>query len=432
MIPARAGVRSSSVEAALVDLERALCRDRCHVVVSASTGPAKTLLLGALAERVAGALRVIPLPEPDAGDDLCSPILRELGEPCGEDPESSLLGVIQRLASQGSALALVAGDAPSLTQPVLRRLGRLAARARRGLRLVLVSDGMAGSNRDAIAEFMAPLGIGAVKVELDAPLQREHTPAAERPAPAPVPSRMAAPAEAGRAAALAAMRLPRESRRTLRTVRLAVIAVAAVAVGFVAVNRIELLRPRRAASPPAEVAAPQAAPVAAPVAHPAPRAAVDAAPAPRRAADAAPARPPRRPAVAARAERAVSSIAAPEAAPTPVPAAAAPAAPIELVEATQVVAAAEPVVPELPAPVPAADVPAEPVPAEPPVRTIRVNLNAQPWAHIEVDGREVGVTPMADLQLTAGPHRFRARFPDGRVMERTVRIDALRDHITFP
>jgi hypothetical protein len=63
---------------------------------------------------------------------------------------------------------------------------------------------------------------------------------------------------------------------------------------------------------------------------------------------------------------------------------------------------------------------------------VRVSLNAQPWAHIEVDGRDLGVTPMADVELEAGPHRFRARFADGRVMERTLRVDALRDHITFP
>jgi hypothetical protein len=67
-----------------------------------------------------------------------------------------------------------------------------------------------------------------------------------------------------------------------------------------------------------------------------------------------------------------------------------------------------------------------------PVPTIPVSLNARPWARIEVDGREVGVTPLADLPMAPGPHRFRAHFPDGRVVERTVRVDAYRDHISFP
>ena len=53
-------------------------------------------------------------------------------------------------------------------------------------------------------------------------------------------------------------------------------------------------------------------------------------------------------------------------------------------------------------------------------------------ARIQVDGRDVGVTPMSDLRLAPGAHRFRVRFPDGRVIERSVHVDALRDHIRFP
>jgi hypothetical protein len=65
-------------------------------------------------------------------------------------------------------------------------------------------------------------------------------------------------------------------------------------------------------------------------------------------------------------------------------------------------------------------------------RPILVNLNASPWARIEVDGQPVGVTPLANLPLAPGPHRFRARFPDGRVLERVEQIETRRNHVTFP
>ena len=38
---------------------------------------------------------------------------------------------------------------------------------------------------------------------------------------------------------------------------------------------------------------------------------------------------------------------------------------------------------------------------------------------------------MADVLLSRGAHRFRATFPDGRVVERDVRVDAYRDHLRF-
>ena len=61
-----------------------------------------------------------------------------------------------------------------------------------------------------------------------------------------------------------------------------------------------------------------------------------------------------------------------------------------------------------------------------------VSLNARPWARIEVDGREVGVTPLADLPLATGHHSFRAHLPDGSVVEREAHIDAYRDRMVFP
>jgi hypothetical protein len=69
---------------------------------------------------------------------------------------------------------------------------------------------------------------------------------------------------------------------------------------------------------------------------------------------------------------------------------------------------------------------ARPEPAPPPIR-IAVNFNATPWADLQIDGRGVGPTPLAGVQLTPGEHRVVARFPDGRVVERKIRVDALEN-----
>ena len=50
---------------------------------------------------------------------------------------------------------------------------------------------------------------------------------------------------------------------------------------------------------------------------------------------------------------------------------------------------------------------------------------------LEIDGEEVGVTPMAGVLLTPGDHEFRARMPDGTVLEETIRIAPDNRHIAF-
>jgi hypothetical protein len=76
-------------------------------------------------------------------------------------------------------------------------------------------------------------------------------------------------------------------------------------------------------------------------------------------------------------------------------------------------------------PAPAPEPPA--VEAAPP--TILVSVNVKPWATIAIDGVDMGETPLADIPLTEGPHRFRARLPDDRVIERTEMIDAAHARI---
>jgi hypothetical protein len=116
-----------------------------------------------------------------------------------------------------------------------------------------------------------------------------------------------------------------------------------------------------------------------------------------------------------------------------------PAAPQATVPDTK--AAASPPAPPTPAPTPI-EAPAAPPPApqpvvaerKPPARPvprIEVSINATPWAVIEVDGRELGETPLGGVALERGTHRFVARFPNGRVVERSVEIDASHRALVF-
>src|SRR5712664_159821 len=114
--------------------------------------------------------------------------------------------------------------------------------------------------------------------------------------------------------------------------------------------------------------------------------------------------------------------------PPPAPAAPTPAAPAPAAPAAEPPAA----VPPPQAAVPAAPKarprrPPQPVPAaEPPVVTAKgeLVLLIRPWAKVEVDGTEIGVTPLnGPLMLAAGEHTVRLVNPDlGKDVTRTVRI----------
>jgi type II secretory pathway predicted ATPase ExeA len=102
-----------------------------------------------------------------------------------------------------------------------------------------------------------------------------------------------------------------------------------------------------------------------------------------------------------------------------------PAPPEPVLEPAPEPAAPEPAMPapeEAVAEIPAPDPPVTAPAAETRVR-VPVNINAAPWATVEVDGEPLGETPLAGVLLAAGPHTFRARMPDGRVIERVVEID---------
>lgn len=62
---------------------------------------------------------------------------------------------------------------------------------------------------------------------------------------------------------------------------------------------------------------------------------------------------------------------------------------------------------------------------------VLVSVNATPWAIIEVDGIEFGETPLAEIPLLPGLHKFVAKMPGGRVVERTIQIDQKTQQIVF-
>jgi type II secretory pathway predicted ATPase ExeA len=222
--------------------------------------------------------------------------------------------------------------------------------------------------------------------------------------PTPPWQEPAAPAAAARARVkVAAEPAPERPPRRIRTVPIffAVALVSAV-LGFVLASRLQrdLPMPRPAAPITAERAP-------------------------------APARTP--PPAAPPAEEPVAE--APEPTPVPTPTAAAPTpelasplasepAPAETPEPAQ---AATPV----PAPTAAPAPEVAPAPPPPPPVVIEISINASPWALIEIDGKEIGETPLGGVAVERGPHRFVARFPDGRVVDRTVAIDAAHRTLVF-
>jgi serine/threonine-protein kinase len=66
-------------------------------------------------------------------------------------------------------------------------------------------------------------------------------------------------------------------------------------------------------------------------------------------------------------------------------------------------------------------------PPPPPVVTAKGTLVfiVRPWAEVHVDGKKIGVTPVAPMQLAVGPHQVRLVNPDlGKDITRTVTISA--------
>jgi hypothetical protein len=388
--------RLLALEPAREDLERALCRDRSHAVVCAPAGADPAFLLRALDAKGPPGLELrsvslVSVPP----EELCSRILRALGRDAGGDAPARLREALAELAERDATLALLVEDAGDLAPATLGALGVLATRAGTALRLMLFVGSAGESEVEAAARVVEWLGVGVQKIALAgaADRAREVSAAAgaagalsgaEAPAP---PAAWAPPGTAARERAgprRIRVAPPRDGppRRRPHARALATLGLAlGLALGVVGALQVvpeaaertrdtarDLRERARAPAPQEEAAAPVA------LAPPAP--------------------PP-----AALPTRAPQPRPEPAAAPAPAP---------ELVSAPAV------------------------APAAPPKRTLPLSLNARPWARIEIDGRDVGLTPLAGVRVAPGPHRFRAYLPDGRVLERRVEVHAGSTHISFP
>jgi hypothetical protein len=61
-----------------------------------------------------------------------------------------------------------------------------------------------------------------------------------------------------------------------------------------------------------------------------------------------------------------------------------------------------------------------------------VFVNAVPAARIEIDGRDVGSTPIVGLPVAPGARHFVASFADGRRLERRVEVEGTEVYVLFP
>jgi type II secretory pathway predicted ATPase ExeA len=429
------------------------------------SGMGKTLLLRVLAARLEGRLRSVYVPNPIfAPRELCLWALEALKVPREGDPEAALLRTAESLRREGGGLLLLVDDVELLPTRTQAWIFAVARRAGGALRAVLA--GVDADRRDQLLEcavgglqlvrleepMSAPESAALVRAELErsgaapevcarfdeaglaeihrrsrglpihvqneaaaiaggAPAGEErglslgarivsvgHAPPVESPRP---PARRPRTLETLRAVVAAPASARRPRLRDSMTFRLACAFAAgiAVAVGFETWTGEVAPRPETqaaAAAPPDSEAAVAAPP---PVAARTPRepAPKPAAPEPARAAPET--APPERVARA--------PVSRPAARPPPKPAPAAPAA------------REKP-----PAPPPE---PARPVAAA----SLLVSINARPWATIWIDGEPVGETPLAELPLAPGPHRFAAHLPDGRIVEREVEIGPESRHLRF-
>jgi len=62
---------------------------------------------------------------------------------------------------------------------------------------------------------------------------------------------------------------------------------------------------------------------------------------------------------------------------------------------------------------------------------VQAQINARPWAHIRIDGVDVGPTPLSHA-LAPGVYRIEAEFPDGRNLQRRVEIGPEQRFVALP
>jgi len=392
-----------ATEQALAALVETLRTGRRPAALLGPPGLGKTLLLHLVGRRLGDRLRSVYLPYAALPfDELCAWGLSLFGISQSSDTIGDLMQLASQLLSRGSGLLLLIDDASAMPLPTARKLGDLVASSAGALRLLT-----AAAEGPSASRMLAATGANVHVVRLLDPMSEAETRdyVAARLARARIPAAVAARFDAATLESI--HRLSAGIPRRVHSVASAVLRgglpesgaeglveaeIAEAAAGFAPelpapVSREEEIRPafealRWAATPRAESR-------------------VEAAPSAR--------------AVFATALlvgalgvslSGLRSVLAPP--PESIAAARAPA----------------------PAPPPARV--EAPVPrTAPEAATFSVQVNARPWANIEVDGVDLGPTPIAGIALLAGQHRFRARMPDGRLIERVVDVTAENRFIVF-
>jgi type II secretory pathway predicted ATPase ExeA len=434
-----AWVERDATRQALDSLLRSV-RDPDHsTVLVGPTGIGKTLLLQRLAAELEGEMRSVYLPVAGLSpSELCDWVLRLLGSPTTDDPVGVLWAYCRHLRSENSALLLEVDNAESLPRATAERIGQLVAGSSGSLRWVLV-----GSEEPHWRDTRAAVGERVDVVRFDAPMTHEETRAyiddrLER-ARAPratcdrfddaVVERLHADSGGipGRLHAACTAILhggPAESESEAQTdpgSALPADATAEVPLSFEHDDVLtELVERAKSSVPDYDTDEELEAVGADAEGEPEFGYLRDLALRPREKRIAAP--PSRRGVILGAVLIAAITLLTPLI--------------LSLIPSTR-----DSGQPDRTAPLPVETV--RPAASEPvsganretgttAVGPVRVNVNADPWAEIRIDGLDVGQTPLADIPLLAGPHHFRAKLPDGRILERDVSIDAENRFIVFP
>lgn len=395
-------VPRSATQELLASIESALRKGARSIVVTGPPGVGKTLLLRVLERRLRRGYRPIAISYTALlPDELCRWILTLLGEPVTEYPTASLLELARRLGGSQLDLVLLLDDAGSIPTATVHHLAELADAANRGVRLVFfaVEDGR-------VAGLQGALGSEVVTLPLREPMTETETfeYIYARLTRARASSEVVECFDPGTVARLHAESEgnPRELHRLASEVAREGEIAEATGIPTPDLPEDEV---------PSESPEPESPPAPSPARARAP----ERAPAPVRAPTASRFPISGRAAVFGLLMLAILLAAIPLLRgglpwvldpPTAGPDAAPPAA-------------VQP--PETPAP------PA----SEEPVETIPVNINAVPWASIEVDGEPLGETPLANVPITPGPHVFRARMPDGEIREQRAEVSPTMHHVVF-
>jgi hypothetical protein len=384
------------IEALFHELRGALRFGRAHVALIVD-GAAAPALQRQLTEYLEGQMEIVCVPLAGRQEPVADSLEEAIREARGRHVPPRE-GPIAPDPPQATRMALLLPDALAVPATSLRTLSELTSRLGMHQRLVLLVDRDASPDDDPARTLAGRLGVGISKIELEPP--RLPTTTLSTASPAPTPDPKSTPAAVPRPPAIERPRRrqrpipvrarPRAGGRRLRTwVALTAIVGGAFVAAPGIIRHLPTTDSARQPSPLTE----------------------------------------RRPTLARELAMTRWSVLPPK-----------PVEP-ELAKAEVVddSAAISDVFPSLPpvgvprleppaspesAPEPAA-APAPPV-APAPIR-IGVNFNAVPWADLEVDGRKIGPTPIANLRLTPGEHEVRASFPDGRIVNRSVHVDALQN-----